>query len=69
MSGQGRLWEDVHRVAFAAGLLLPFIRIAIFQANDASRVDDTSGMALVAILFSLFLLALWLGARRRSDAG
>jgi len=66
MSVQGRLWEDVHRVAFAAGLLLPFILIAPSRETCAARVDDTSGMTVVAIVFAVFLLVLWIRARVHS---
>ena len=69
MSGHGRLWEDVHRVAFAAGLLLPYILIAPIRETDAASTDDPSGMTLVAIAFAVLLLVLLLQARRRSRTG
>jgi len=39
--------------------------LAPIREKDAGRVDDTSGMTLVAIVFALFLLVLWLRARSR----
>jgi len=69
MSGQGRLWEDVHRVAFSAGLLLPYILIAPIREADTTSTDDPSGMVIVAIAFAVLLLVLWLRARRRSRTG
>jgi len=57
----------VRGLTLAAGLLLPFISIASRRLHAAARGDGTAGMTLVAIVFSVALVALWLHARGRSE--
>ncbi len=60
--GRGEGWPFRQQWAAAAGALSFFILLApIMEADNANRPDDTSGMILIAILFSLLLL--WI--RRR----
>ena len=54
-------WMDatsLHRFALTAGVLSPFIILSFLQEFDKSRVDDTSGMALVGLSFTLGLFLL-----------
>jgi hypothetical protein len=53
-----------HRFALAAGALTPLILSAFLQEFDKSRVDDTSGMAIVGILFLIGLVTLHRSLKR-----
>ena len=54
-----KMWEEKHEWAAITGLLIPWLLLAVFSEMDnASRVDDTSGMSLVAVGFSIFLIIL-----------
>lgn len=59
LSGNGGAFTDKHRFALAAGPLTWLILTAPFQELDASRTDNTSGMAIVGGAALLFLL--WVG--------
>jgi hypothetical protein len=61
-SGDGT-WDDLGRFSLAAGALSFFILIAPFTENDPSRIDDPSGMTIIAIAAAILLLLL----RRRID--
>jgi hypothetical protein len=56
-SGDGA-WDDRARFSLAAGALSFFILIAPFSENDPSRVDDPSGMTIIAIVAVILLLLL-----------
>jgi hypothetical protein len=57
-------WDDLRRWAWAAGGLTPWVLLAFLaEADNANRPDDTTGMALVGLVFLLFLA--WLGWRVR----
>jgi hypothetical protein len=56
-SGDGA-WDDRGRFSLAAGALSFFILIAPFTEHDPSRVDDPSGMTLIAIIAAAMLLFL-----------
>jgi hypothetical protein len=52
-------WTSVtplHRFSLVAGSLAPLILSSFIQEFDKSRVDDTSGMALVGVIFLLGLV-------------
>lgn len=59
MSGNASVWTDRHRLALIAGPLSVFILLSPIQEFDTSRIDNTSGMTLVGIAMSIFLLWLW----------
>jgi hypothetical protein len=57
--------KPLHRFSIAAGSLVPLILSALIQEFDKSRIDDTSGMALVGITFIIGLLAMYLNLNRK----
>jgi hypothetical protein len=59
MSGNGMLWNDMHRFALAAGPLTLFVLLAPVHEFDAGRTDNPAGMTVVGITALLFLLWLW----------
>lgn len=62
----GAAWRDLHRWAAAAGVLLPWLIIDVIAwLDNPNRPDDTSGMALFAVLAFVLLMALgWRISRR-----
>jgi hypothetical protein len=54
-----------HRFALMAGTLTPFILFSYIQEMDKSRLDDTTGMALVGSIFLVVLLVMYLKLRKR----
>jgi len=59
-------WAERHEWAAATGLLIPWLLLAIIsELDNASRVDDTSGMSLVAAGFAVFLIVLRVMIARR----
>jgi len=58
MSRRGA-WGDKHHLALAAGALGFLIILAPLQELDKTRLDNTSGMALVGLAFLLLLAWLW----------
>ena len=57
--------SPLHRYAIAAGALAPFIFFSFLQEVDGSRADDTTGMALVGILFLIGLIAMHRNLKRK----
>jgi hypothetical protein len=53
-----RRGTPMHRYGLAAGALSLFIVFSFFQELDKSRLDDTSGMSLVGLVFLIGLLLL-----------
>lgn len=61
-----KTWKEEHQWAAAVGLLLPWIGLAVIsELDNASRIDDTSGMTLVAVCFVLLLITIRLMIERR----
>jgi len=58
----------LHQFAIAAGSLVPFAFFSYIQEFDKSRVDDTTGMALVGTIFLLGLLVMFRSLRTRTRA-
>ncbi len=56
---------QLHRFSLAAGSLAPLILSAFIQEFDKSRVDDTSGMALVGSIFLIGLLAMYENLKKK----
>ena len=57
---------DIHRWALALGVLLIFILLTfVAEAENLTRPDDTSGMALVGWTFLVFMLVLGFRTWRR----
>jgi hypothetical protein len=50
--------QPMHRFSLAAGSLAPLILSSFIQEFDRSRVDDTSGMALVGTIFLIGLFVM-----------
>ncbi|MDD4868995.1 MAG: hypothetical protein PHR77_00440 [Kiritimatiellae bacterium] len=62
ISGYGRLWSDLHRLALISGALGFFILLAPFhELANAKRPDNTAGMTAVGL--ATFILLLWLKRR------
>lgn len=59
-------WARERGVAASAGALTFFILLAPLQQLDASRADNTSGMALVGLAGAAFLTWTWKRLSRRS---
>lgn len=68
LSRGGRAWDDRHRLALASGALGLFVLLAPLQELDASRPDNTTGMALVGLAALVFLVLLRRRVDRRSRA-
>ncbi len=66
-------WTKAQRLAWAAGSLSIWILLSVVQQlNNASRPDDTAGMAYVGLAFIILLIGLAAGIRkqdRRNTAG
>jgi hypothetical protein len=56
-SGEGA-WDDRGRFSLTAGALSFFILLAPFIENDQARLDDPTGMSIVAITAALMLFIL-----------
>jgi hypothetical protein len=67
LSGRGT-WTDEHKLALAGGALGFFVLLAPLQQLDATRPDNTAGMALVGLATAILLLALWQRVRRQERA-
>lgn len=66
----GRSWTDRHRWALAFGVLLVWCLLAVIQETDnANRPDDTSGMALVGLVFFIYMIGLGISIWRRPEGG
>ncbi len=62
LSGRGTPLSDRHQLTLAAGLLTFFILLApIWELNNASRPDNTTGMTLVGLAAAFLLI--WLHRR------
>lgn len=60
-------WRKANRsqlMGLVSGPVLLFILLSPLQELDASRPDDTSGMIIVGVAFTLLLALLWLKIRR-----
>lgn len=56
----------VHVFAVAAGSLAVFVPISLIQEFDETRLDNTTGMGLVGLLFALGLILLYRRLQRQS---
>jgi hypothetical protein len=62
-------WVDatpLHRYGLVSGALAPLILSAFIQEFDNTRVDDTSGMALVGVFFFLSLMMMQRSLRKQA---
>jgi hypothetical protein len=66
----GSAWTGVHRWAAVTGALLPWLMVdVIAELDNLNRPDDTSGMALFALLSLILLLVLgWRISRQGKGA-
>lgn len=62
ISGDGA-WTDEHRLALTSGALLFFVLLAPLQELDTTRLDNPSGMTLVALVALVILV--WLSRKVR----
>jgi hypothetical protein len=60
---RGGRWNDKHKLALLTGPLLFWILLAPLQEMDPKRLDDTTGLTVVAFLILLFLI--WLRGKVR----
>lgn len=61
-----KIWSETECWAACFGLTLPWIILTVIsEFENANRPDDTSGMILVAVLFTVFLLILKIRIRMR----
>ncbi len=65
MSGNGRAWSEMHRLALAAGPLSLLILFTPIHQFDTTRTDNPSGMILVGLAALVFLVWLWWWVRSR----
>ena len=56
----------VHVFAVAAGSLAVFVPVSLIQEFDETRLDNTTGMGLVGLLFALGLVLLYRRLQRQS---
>jgi hypothetical protein len=64
-------WREalpVHVIAVAVGALAIFVPFSVFSEFDANRVDNTNGMSIVGLLFTLWLLKLYGRVRKEVTA-
>jgi hypothetical protein len=61
-------WDDRGRFALAAGVLSFFIVLAPLSEIDPARMDNPTGMTLVALAAITSLIALWVRIKRREIA-
>ena len=54
----------MHRFGITAGVITLFAVSAVFQEMDKTRLDNTSGMALVGLTFLIGLAILWRRLKR-----
>jgi hypothetical protein len=57
-----------HRFALVTGGLSFFILLTPLQELDTSRMDNPSGMVLVGLVFTIFLIYVWLFARKVEES-
>ena len=62
---RGGSWNDKHKLALITGTLLFWTLLAPLQEMDPKRLDDTTGLTVVAFLVLLFLVWLRGKVRRR----
>ena len=56
--------RPMHRFGITAGVITLFAVSAVFQEMDKTRLDNTSGMALVGLTFLIGLAILWRRLKR-----
>ena len=66
---QGFNWRratPVHVLAVVTGSLAVFVPVSIIQEFDETRLDNTTGMSLVGLLFALGIILLYMRLQRQS---